>query len=67
MQSSTTRPRKAVRVPNAGRITSLKPSKYPTLESLAGVLPALNPPKTWLEIQDILADDLARAYFSKSK
>ena len=59
-------PKLAVVVEPDGSLT-LKPPKYPTLESLAGIIPPLDPPKTWKEVEAIIAEDRAEAYLAKQK
>ena len=45
----------------------LKLPKYPTLESLAGIIPPLDPPKTWEEVKAIIAEDRVEAYLAKQR
>jgi len=59
-------PKLAVLVELDGSLT-LKPPTYPTLESLAGIIPPLDPPKTWEEVEAIIADDRAEAYLVKQR
>jgi AbrB family looped-hinge helix DNA binding protein len=56
----------AVAVEPDGSLT-LKPPTYPTLESLAGIIPPLDPPKTWEEVQAIIAEERAEAYLAKQR
>ena len=59
-------PKLAVVVEPDGSLT-LKQPKYPTLESLAGIIPPLNSPKTWEEVEAIIAEDRTEAYLAKQK
>lgn len=64
-QLGTDKLRKVAFVIEPSGAIRLKAPIYPTFESLAGVVPPLNPPKTWQEIQAIIADDRAEAYRAK--
>ena len=59
-------PKLAVVVEPDGSLTLKRPT-YPTLESLAGIIPPLNPSKTWEEVEAIIAEDRAEAYLAKQK
>jgi hypothetical protein len=46
-------------------VVTLKPSKYPTLESIAGSIPPLTKPMSIEEMRKIVAEDIANRYLAK--